>query len=151
MQIFRHQMTASYLNPLLEIYRAWQSFLCHDNSHRYFVLFPFDIYFPLLCNQCQWQGLWHFWDIRSDLAVSLKMYYNETKSAQVILISTLPAQWHICLVLLSPPWTGQLSRGLLCKYHRVNSLQPCSNLSISKFTVFVQTFLFLHVISFNDL
>ena len=31
MQVFRHQMTVSYLNPFLEIYRAWQSFLEHDN------------------------------------------------------------------------------------------------------------------------
>ena len=31
MLIFRHQMTVSYLNPFLEIYRAWQSFLEHDN------------------------------------------------------------------------------------------------------------------------
>ena len=111
------------------LFRAWQ-----------LLRFTFDICFPLLCNQWQWQSLGHFRDIRSDLAVIIKTYYNETKSEWF----WYPRYHHsgTCLVLLSPPWSGQLSRGfILCKYHRINSLQP-AKVYHWKFTVFVQTFLF---------
>ena len=66
---------------------------------------------------------------------------------------TNTVQWHICLVLLSPPWSGQLSRGLLCKYHRINSLQPAKVYQSSLFSFrpfFFYMCLLLRIYSDNE-